>query len=352
MSLETADPATGEVRTIIEESCATYCEATPSLASRPNVRVLGGGDEVLWWSERDGWGHLYLYDGRTGELKRQVTSGPWLVGQVMHVDEAARRLWFTASGREGGDPYYMQLYSVGLDGGEVRRLTSEDSHHLVMASPGGGWFVDTYGRTDTAPVTVLRDRSGAVVMTRETGSLEGLEALSWNPPEMVVTKARDGVTDLYGLIVKPTGFDPEAVYPVIDYVYPGPQTAWVPKSIADPLSRVLWGRAGDGGTGRGRGRSGRLRQAPALEGVPQCLVRQPAGRRRTGRPRFVDQAAGGFETLDGPGARRRVRLLRGRIHVHARHPDPAGLLQGGRFRRREPRPARLHCALGRNSTTG
>lgn len=239
VSLEAADPATGEVRTIIEESCATYCEATPSLASRPNVRVLGGG-EVVWWSERDGWGHLYLYDGATGELKRQLTSGPWLVRQILHVDEGARTVWFTASGREGGDPYYMHLYSVGLDGGPVRRLTPEDSHHLVTASPGGAWFVDTYGRIDTAPVTVLRDADGAVVMTLEAGSLDGLEALGWSPPEMVVTKARDGVTDLYGLIVRPTGFDPDAVYPVIDYVYPGPQTAWVPKSIADPLSRVLW----------------------------------------------------------------------------------------------------------------
>ncbi len=239
VSLEAADPATGEVRTIIEESCTTYCEATPSLASRPNVRVLDGG-EVVWWSERDGWGHLYLYDGGTGELKRQLTGGPWLVRQILHVDEEARTVWFTASGREGGDPYYMQLYSVGLDGGPVRRLTPEDSHHLVTASPGGAWFVDTHGRIDTAPATVLRDADGAIVMTLETGSLDGLDALGWSPPEMVVTKARDGVTDLYGLIVKPTGFDPDAVYPVIDYVYPGPQTAWVPKSIADPLSRVLW----------------------------------------------------------------------------------------------------------------
>lgn len=240
VSLEVADPATGEVRTIIEESCATYCEATPSLASRPNVRVLGGGDEVLWWSERDGWGHLYLYDGRSGDLQRQVTSGPWLVREVQHVDEETRTVWFTGSGREDGDPYYMQLYSVGLDGGAVRRLTPEDSHHLVTTSPGGAWFVDTHGRIDTAPVTVLRDRSGSVVMTLETGSLDGLEALGWSPPETVVTKARDGVTDLYGLIVKPTGFDPGATYPVIDFVYPGPQTAWVPKSVADPLSRVLW----------------------------------------------------------------------------------------------------------------
>ena len=239
VSLEAADPATGEVRTVIEESCATYCEATPALGSRPNVRLLGGG-EVVWWSERDGWGHLYLYDGRTGELKRQVTSGPWLVRQILHVDEGSRTVWFTGSGREGGDPYYQQLYSVGLDGGAVRRLTPEDSHHLMEAGPGGEYFVDTYGRIDTTPVTVLRDRSGSVVMTLETGSLEGLEALGWSPPEMVVTKARDGVTDLYGLIVKPTGFDPDVVYPVIDYVYPGPQTTWVPKSTADPQSRVLW----------------------------------------------------------------------------------------------------------------
>ncbi len=240
VSLEAADPATGAVRTVIAETCATYCEATPALGSRPNVRVMGGGDEVLWWSERDGWGHLYLYDGRTGELKRQVTRGPWLVRRILHVDEQTRTAFFTGSGREGGDPYLRQLYSVGLDGGPVRRLTPEDADHMITASPRGDYFVDTFGRIDTEPATVLRDRSGAVVMTLETASLEGLRALGWSPPEAVVTKARDGATDLYGLIVKPTGFDPHAAYPVIDYVYPGPQTAWVPKSVADPMSRVLW----------------------------------------------------------------------------------------------------------------
>jgi len=241
VSLEAADPATGAVSTLIEENCPTYCEATPQLGSRPNVRVLSGSDEVVWWSERNGWGHLYLYDGHTGELKRQLTGGPWVVRQLLHVDEGARTAWFTGSGREGGDPYYRQLYSVGLDGGPVRRLTTEDADHLITASPDGDYFVDTFGRVDTEPITVLRDRRGSVVLRLETGSLNGLRALGWSPPEMVVTKARDGVTDLYGLIVKPTGFDPEAVYPVIEYVYPGPQTAWVPKNLADPFSSaVLW----------------------------------------------------------------------------------------------------------------
>ena len=241
MSLEVADPETGAVRTIIEESCATFCEATPSLGSPPNVRTLGGGAEVLWWSQRDGWGHLYLYDGRTGELKRQVTSGPWLVRQLLHVDEESRTAWFAGSGREDGDPYYRHLYSVGLDDGTVRHLTPEEADHLVTASPGGDYFVDVFGRIDTEPVTVLRDRRGAVAMTLETGSLEGLRRQGWSPPEMVKVKARDGVTDLYGMVVKPTGFDPEATYPVIDYVYPGPQVAWVPKNLAEPFSSgVLW----------------------------------------------------------------------------------------------------------------
>ena len=240
MSLEAGDPETGETRTIIEESCATFCEATPALGSRPNVRTLGGGDEVLWWSERDGWGHLYLYDGRSGELLRQVTSGPWLVRELLHVDDESRTAWFTAGGREEGDPYYRHLYSVGLDDGVVRHLTPEDADHLVAASPDGDFFLDVYGRVDTEPVTVLRDRRGAVVMTLETGSLAGLRDLGWSPPEMVTVKARDGVTDLYGLIVKPSDFDPERSYPVIDYVYPGPQRAQVPKNIVGRLmSRTL-----------------------------------------------------------------------------------------------------------------
>ena len=239
VALEAADPETGAVRRVLLEECPSHCDVAPAVGARPNVRVLGTG-EVLWWSQRDGWGHLYLYDGATGELQRQVTSGPWLVRNVLHVDEEARTVWLTGSGREEGDPYLQHLYSVSLDGGQVRRLTPEGGDHRLAASPSGRYFVDVSGSIGDPPAMDLRDRTGQAVLRLEEASLDGLLARGWAPPEPVVTKARDGSTDLHGLLLKPTGFDPERRYPVIEYAYPGPQTNWVPKSLADPLAGILW----------------------------------------------------------------------------------------------------------------
>ncbi len=244
--LRVADAATGEVRTLIEEKAATYVELNLLLGSFPNVRILGGGAEIVWFSERDGWGHLYLYDGRTGTLKNQVTRGPWVVRDILRVDEENRRVYFMAGGREKDrDPYYQHLYRVKLDGTGLELLTPEDADHGVTAfaespagydlapkiSPSGRYFVDTYSRIDLAPVSVLRDAAGRFVMELERADIEPLLATGWKWPERFMVKARDGVTDLYGVIFKPTDFDPAKAYPVIDGIYPGPQSIRTPKTF-------------------------------------------------------------------------------------------------------------------------
>ncbi len=224
------DAATGAVRTVIEERGETYVEMNLAARARPNVRVLRGGREVVWFSERDGWAHLYLYDAETCACKRQLTSGAFAVRDIVHVDEEARRLYFTAGGREpGGEPYYRHLYAVDLDGGEPELLTPEDADHSVTFSPSGRFFVDTYGRVDQPPRTVVRGAAGAMACALEEADVAEVAAEGWRYPERFTVKARDGVTDLYGTIYHPTRFDPAGRYPVIDDIYPGPQTIHSPK---------------------------------------------------------------------------------------------------------------------------
>ena len=244
--LRVADAATGEARTLIEEKGATYVEVNLTMNAFPNVRILAGGSEIIWFSERDGWGHLYLYDGKTGALKNRITSGPWAVRDILRVDEADRRVYFTAGGRESGrDPYYQHLYRVRLDGTGLELLTPEDADHAVAyydaraggaelvakISPSGRFFVDTFSRIDLAPVSVLRRTNGRLVCELERADIEPLLATGWRWPERFTVKARDGVTDLYGVIYKPSRFDPSKKYPVIDGIYPGPQTIRTPKSF-------------------------------------------------------------------------------------------------------------------------
>jgi len=252
--LKAADALTGETRTLIEEKGATYVELNIYLGNAPNVRVLGNGAEFIWFSERDGWAHLYLYDGKTGALKNQITKGPWVVGDILRVDEKNRWVYFTAGGREKGrDPYYRHLYRIRLDGTGLELLTPEDADHTVADmlsggafglvprfSPSGNYFVDTFSRMDLAPVTVLRDASGRLVREFEKADLEPLLATGWKWPERVTVKARDGTTDLYGLIYKPSNFDPAKKYPVIDGIYPGPQITRTPKSFG-PNVYYLYG---------------------------------------------------------------------------------------------------------------
>ena len=221
------DAATGAATELLDETGPTYVELNQFTRLNPAWRVLGDGSEFLWWSERDGFGHLYLYGG-DGTLRNRVTSGPWLVLDVIAVDEAARTVYFTAVGREDGrHPYHAHMYRIGLDGSGLQLLTPEDAVHQVTPSPSGRYFVDQYSTPETAPVAVVRDRTGRAVQTIETADITALEEAGWIPPVPFQARGRDGVTPVYGLLWFPSDFDPEQSYPVVDYIYPGPQVGAV-----------------------------------------------------------------------------------------------------------------------------
>ena len=229
-TLRVADANTGTVRDVFEETTPTFYESGYDVVTdRPNWRVLWGTNEVLWFSERDDWGQLYLYDLTSGRVKRQVTTGTGDVAQVLAADERGRSVLFTAVGREPGrDPYFRHLYRVSLDRPGARLLTPEDADHDVALSPDGRLIVDSYSRPDVAPTVVLRDATtGHVTRTLARGDVSRLVATGWTPPVPFTTKARDGRTDLYGLLYRPTGFDSTRRYPVVVNVYPGPQVGSV-----------------------------------------------------------------------------------------------------------------------------
>ena len=234
--LRVADPATGAVRTVYHEHAPTYFE---SGNGEVNWKYLPASNEFLWFSERSGWGHLTLHDLSTGEPKRAVTSGEGNVTEVLRLDPATRTVWFRGVGMEPGrNPYYQHFYRAGLDGGEPVLLTPEDAHHVVSLSPDGTWFVDAYSTPTTPPVTVLRASSdGRLVAEVARADTTRLRAAGWVPPEPFTVKARDGNTDLYGLMFKPTRFDPAKRYPLVVYVYPGPQTGSVRGRHFQPARR-------------------------------------------------------------------------------------------------------------------
>ncbi|HXY19381.1 MAG TPA: prolyl oligopeptidase family serine peptidase, partial [Gemmatimonadales bacterium] len=163
----------------------------------------------------------------TGRLKAQLDSGDWKVLQVLRVDETSRTIWFTAAGREPGDPYFRRLYSERMDGTHLQLLTPEDADHDVTLAPDGRYFVDSWSRPDVPPTAVLRDAGGKLVLTLQTADVSRLVASGWKPPIPFTVKARDGTTDLYGLLFRPTGFDSTRRYPIVNNVYPGPQTGSV-----------------------------------------------------------------------------------------------------------------------------
>jgi dipeptidyl aminopeptidase/acylaminoacyl peptidase len=220
-----ADASTGKVRDVLQETVETYYEGGND---RPNWRYLAASNEVIWFSEREDWGHLYLYDARTGRLKNRITSGDGNVTQISQVDEKNRVVYFLAVGKEKGrDPYFTHLYRVGLDGKNQTLLTPEDANHVVTLSTSGKFFVDNYSKPDTPAVAVVRDNEGKLVLTLEKADISRLSATGWKPPMPITVKARDGMTDLYGLMYRPTTFDPGKKYPVINHIYPGPQTGSV-----------------------------------------------------------------------------------------------------------------------------
>jgi dipeptidyl-peptidase 4 len=236
VEVDVADSSTGKVQKLIEERSNVWMSQKP-------LRLAENGKELLWWSERDGWGHFYLYDG-LGKLKNQITSGEYVTDQIAAMDEKTRTLYFTANGREAGeDPYYTHLYRVGLDGSGMKLLTPGNSTHAVSWPDSGKFFADTYSKVDTAPKSVLLDGQGTQLAELETTDVSQLMAAGFKYPETFKVKADDGVTDLYGVIYKPFDFDAGRKYPVIEYVYPGPQVeqvtkAFSPKSPNVPLAQL------------------------------------------------------------------------------------------------------------------
>lgn len=220
-NLRVADAATGEVKNIFEEKVATQYESGQGAV---NWRYLPASNEFIWYSEKDDWGHLYLYDLNSGQLKNQITKGNFVVTQLVKVDDKNRVLYFNANGREAGrDPYFSHFYSVKFDGSGLKLLTPEDGNHQVSFSPDEKYIVDTYSKPDVPPVTVLRDMSGKLVVELEKTDVSRLTATGWKPPTPITVKDRNGKWDLYGLMFTPTNLDKTKKYPVVNYIYPGPQ---------------------------------------------------------------------------------------------------------------------------------
>src|SRR5260221_5277658 len=231
--LREAEVATGEVRAVLEEKVPTFFESGNGAV---NWRYLPATTEIIWFSERDNWGQLYLYDLQTGKLKNQITSGEGNVTQVLRVDEQARVIHFLGVGREKGrDPYFVHLYRIGFDGQGLQLLTPEDATHNVALLPSGKYFTDSYSRPDLPPVSVLRDAAtGRQILELEQADTTKLTATGWKPPAPSTVQARDGRTDLYGLMFKPTHLDPSKKYPIINHTYHGPQSASVGARAFNP----------------------------------------------------------------------------------------------------------------------
>ena len=221
-----ADAETGAVHTAFEFTAKDYYE---SGHGRVNWQYLPKTDQAIWPSEQNDWNNLYLYDLKTGKQLRPVTSGEGNVAEVLHLDRATRTLWFVGVGRTPGvDPYYKQFFKVDIDTGKTLLLTPEDADHTIEMSPDGRYFVDSYSTPTAPPVTVLRDANdGRVLATIAKADISRLKAAGWVPPIPITVKARDGKTTLYGMMFKPTNFDPHEKYPIVDYIYPGPQTGSV-----------------------------------------------------------------------------------------------------------------------------
>jgi dipeptidyl aminopeptidase/acylaminoacyl peptidase len=226
-----ANVSADTVKTLVEERLNTYVETRP-------VRTVNNGKEFIWWSERTGWAHLYLYDG-DGKLKNAITSGEYHVEDVVAVDPVQRVIYFTANAKEKGEnPYYTHQYRVNFDGSNLRLLNPGDFNHEANVSDNGKYFVNNYSRVDTAPKSALYDNNGKKIAELEETDLSQLFAIGYKFPERFTVKAGDGKTDLYGVMYKPFDFDSTKLYPIIEYVYPGPQTEAVNASWTKSMDRV------------------------------------------------------------------------------------------------------------------
>ena len=230
MRLIAVDALTGAATAVIDEQAKTFIDWT----NKVYLASLEATHEAIWMSERDGWNHLYLYDTAGSRLKNQITRGEWVVRGVDRVDETKRQIWFRAGGiRPGQDPYYIHFCRVNFDGTGLTILTEGDGTHAMASAPDGRYFVDTYSRVDMPPVTELRrTEDGTKVLDLERGDASALFATGLRSPERFVAKGRDGHTDIYGVIVRPSNFNPRRKYPVIENIYAGPQGSFVPKAFS------------------------------------------------------------------------------------------------------------------------
>jgi dipeptidyl aminopeptidase/acylaminoacyl peptidase len=227
------DAATGKTRAVIDETMPTFFE----YSAKKYRYDLADGKEIIWMSERDGWNHLYMYDGVTGKVKRQITKGAWLVRSVDWVDTTGKQIYFTASGMyPGKDPYFVHGYKIRFDGTGLTPLTDADATHSISYSPDHKYYVDLYSRVDLAPVMQLRRSSDGKVLTElEKADASALLATGWKPPEVFMSLGRDGKTEIWGVIIRPIDFDSTRTYPVVENIYAGPLGSFVPKTFSTQL---------------------------------------------------------------------------------------------------------------------
>ena len=219
---------TGHVRTLIEETNSKYVNY-----NRLYRHDFEDGQRILWTSERDGRNHIYLYNRQTGKLIRQVTKGEFYVRNIQRIDEKAGVVYFSANGMNPNeDPYFIHYYKIGLNGKNLVSLTPEEGNHSVTYTQDMAYLIDTYSTVTTPPVTVLRSgKTGKIVRTLETADISRLKDEGWQAPEVFVAPGRDGVTPMWGIILRPSNFDPQKKYPIIEYIYSGPGDQYVPKSF-------------------------------------------------------------------------------------------------------------------------
>ncbi len=232
---------TGKVRVIIHET------SKPTINRELfNVSILNGGKDIIWWSDRTNWGHYYLYDA-VGKLKGPITTGNWTAGKITSIDTIGRTIYFYGYGKEPGrNPYLAHLYKVSLDGKRQKLLTPENANHKIFFSPSGNYFIDNYSRIDLEPRTVLRNKNGKFLMEVAKPDIQGLYDIGWRMPEPFKVKAKDSITDLYGIMWKPYNFDSTKTYPIISQVYPGPftETVWPYFTVFDKYNNTSLAQVG------------------------------------------------------------------------------------------------------------
>jgi len=224
------DGTTGKTRALISEEPETFF----SYSGKKYRYDIEDGKEIIWMSERDGWNHLYLYDGSTGKVKNQITKGQWVVRGVDKVDEEKRQVFFRASGMDPGqDPYFVHAYCINFDGTGLTAMTEGEGNHSISYSSDMAYYLDTWSRVDLPPCTELRRTSDRKIIKEvEKADISRLVEAGWEPPEVFAAKGRDGRTDIWGIIIRPLDFDPSKKYPVVEYIYAGPHSSHVPKSFS------------------------------------------------------------------------------------------------------------------------